>query len=254
MNYFKNFLAILLPSILINTYRRLKSSLSRYFFGYVALNNLDRQLEEYCNYSNGYYVELGANDGITQSNSFYFEKKKQWKGVLIEPSPNNYLKCRKNRDPSNKFFCNACVSFDYNQEYVEMVYANLMTISKNIEKDLDSESAFLNRSLKYLNKYEDHFTFGAKAKTLTDILKTANSPNIIDFLSLDVEGSEMEVLKGLDFASYKFHYLLIESRSLEILKEFLLPCGYVLESKFSQHDFLFKNQDSVFLSRMNSTS
>tara|TARA_Y100000389_G_C17467026_1_gene526592 strand:+ start:2255 stop:3019 length:765 start_codon:yes stop_codon:yes gene_type:complete len=251
MNYFKKFLLILLPSMLINLFRRIKGSLSRYFFGYVALNNLDRQLEKYCNYSNGYYVELGANDGIAQSNSFYFEKKRKWKGVLIEPSPNNYLKCREHRDPSNKFFCNACVSFDYKEEYVEMVYANLMTISQNIEKDLDSDSAFLKRSLKYLNEYEDHFIFGAKAKTLTDILITANSPNIIDFLSLDVEGSEMEVLKGLDFTSYKFRYLLIESRSLEALKFFLIPFGYILESQFSQHDFLFKNVDPALLAKTN---
>jgi hypothetical protein len=121
-----------------------------------------------------------------------------------------------------------------------------MTVSHNLEKDIDSESSFLKRSLKYLDKYEDHFTFGAKAKTLTDLLIEADSPNIIDFLSLDVEGSEMEVLKGLDFKKFHFHFLLIESRSIDILKNFLLRHGYVLEKKFSQHDFLFKNNNLSF--------
>ena len=231
------------PSFLITNLRVIKSSFHRNYFGYVALNNLDKQLEKYCNYFNGYYVELGANDGIAQSNTFYFEKKRKWKGVLIEPSPNNYLKCRENRDAANKFFCNACVSFDYTDEYVEMVYANLMTISHSLKKDLGNESAFLNRSLKYLNPYEDHFTFGAKARTLTSILIEADSPKIIDFLSLDVEGSEMEVLNGLDFSSYSFNFLLIESRSLEDLTKFLLTHGYILEKTFSRHDFLFKNID-----------
>lgn len=243
MKFFQKYLHMILPSFLVKFIRAIKNSFNRNYIGYVALNNLDKQLEAYCNYQDGYYVELGANDGITQSNSFYFEKKKNWKGVLIEPSPNNYLKCRQNRDPSNKFFCNACVSFDFKEEYVEMIYANLMTVSHNLEKDIDSESSFLKRSLKYLDKYEDHFTFGAKAKTLTDLLIEADSPNIIDFLSLDVEGSEMEVLKGLDFKKFHFHFLLIESRSIDILKNFLLTHGYVLEKKFSQHDFLFKNNN-----------
>lgn len=246
MKFFQNYLHMILPSFLVKLIRSIKNSFNKNYIGYVALNNLDKQLEAYCNYQDGYYVELGANDGITQSNSFYFEKKKNWKGVLIEPSPNNYLKCRQNRDPSNKFFCNACVSFDFKEEYVEMIYANLMTVSHNLEKDIDSESSFLKRSLKYLDKYEDHFTFGAKAKTLTDLLIEADSPNIIDFLSLDVEGSEMEVLKGLDFKKFHFHFLLIESRSIDILKNFLLTHGYVLEKKFSQHDFLFKNNNLLF--------
>lgn len=246
MKYFQKYFLMIFPSFLIKFFRSIKNLYYRNYIGYVALNNLDKQLEAYCNYQNGYYVELGANDGITQSNSFYFEKKKNWRGVLIEPSPNNYLKCRQNRDPSNKFFCNACVSFDFKEEYVEMIYANLMTVSHNLKKDIDSEGSFLKRSLKYLDKYEDHFTFGAKAKTLTDLLIEADSPNIIDFLSLDVEGSEMEVLKGLDFESFHFHFLLIESRSIDILKNFLLTHGYVLEKKFSQHDFLFKNNNLLF--------
>ena len=87
------YINMILPSFLVKLIRSIKNSFNRNYIGYVALNNLDKQLEAYCNYQDGYYVELGAHDGITQSNSFYFEKKKNWKGVLIEPSPNNYLKC-----------------------------------------------------------------------------------------------------------------------------------------------------------------
>jgi len=206
----------------------------------MSLDDLDKKLEKYCNYSDGYYVELGANDGITQSNSFYFEKKKNWSGVLIEPSPNNYLKCRKMRSSRNKFFCNACVGFDYKDKFVEMTYANLMTISNSLEKDLDNEKKFINQSSQYLKRYEDHFIFGAKARTLTSILIDAGSPEKMDFLSLDVEGSEIEVLKGFDFSRFSFKFLLIESRSPKQLSNFLLPHQYLLESQFSKHDYLFK--------------
>lgn len=237
--FFKN---ILMQSFhyLLKLYRAIKFKIHILFSSYMSLDDLDKKLEKYCNYSDGYYVELGANDGITQSNSFYFEKKKNWSGVLIEPSPNNYLKCRKMRSSRNKFFCNACVGFDYKDKFVEMTYANLMTISNSLEKDLDNEKKFINQSSQYLKRYEDHFIFGAKARTLTSILIDAGSPEKMDFLSLDVEGSEIEVLKGFDFSRFSFKFLLIESRSPKELSNFLLPHQYLLESQFSKHDYLFK--------------
>jgi hypothetical protein len=59
---------------------------------YNSLYKLGRQLGKYVNYDGGYYVELGANDGVTQSNSLYFEKHRSWCGVLVERSPPNFLK------------------------------------------------------------------------------------------------------------------------------------------------------------------
>lgn len=241
---FKNMLLQNFP-YLLKWYAVIRRKIYILFSGYVALNNLDKQLEKYCSYSDGYYVELGANDGIDQSNSFYFEKKKNWSGVLIEPSPNNYLKCRKIRSPRNKFFCNACVSFDYKEKFVEMTYANLMTISNSLKKDIDDDKKFINLSTQHLKSYEDHFIFGAQAKTLTSILIDANSPEKMDFLSLDVEGSEIEILKGFDFSRFSFKFLLIESRSLDELSNFLLPHKYFLESKFSEHDYLFKKYTNI---------
>ena len=60
---------------------KLKKSEKKYF----GLNQIDKKIENYLNYDNGFYVELGANDGIQQSNTFFFEKYRGWKGVLIEP-------------------------------------------------------------------------------------------------------------------------------------------------------------------------
>ena len=60
-----------------------------------GLNNLDLKLEKYLNYNNGFFIELGANDGISQSNTYYFEKNKNWNGVLIEPILHKYLELKK---------------------------------------------------------------------------------------------------------------------------------------------------------------
>ena len=63
-----------------------------------ALNDIDHKLEEYLPYKNGFFIEVGANDGFAQSNTYYFEKLRGWKGVLIEPIPDLYAKCLGSED------------------------------------------------------------------------------------------------------------------------------------------------------------
>ena len=83
--------------------------------------------------------------------------------------------------------------------------------------------------------------FDAIAVTLNQILITSNAPQNIGLLSLDVEGAEIEVLKGLNHTQFRFKYLCIECRNIEKLEKFLSDYGYVLEEKLTQHDYLFKN-------------
>lgn len=210
---------------------------------YLSLNQLDKKLETLLPHTNGFYVELGANDGLNQSNSYYFEKVKKWRGVLVEPSPNKFFECKKNRSSRNFFFCNACVGFDYKSNYVNMIYSNLMTISDSLNLNLEEKQTHLSKSKVHLKDYEDIIEFGSKAKTLTEILDLCGAPQIIDFLSLDVEGAELEVLKGINFDHYKFKYLLIEIWDLDTVNKFLVNAGYTLIDSLSHHDFLFKNNN-----------
>lgn len=221
--------------------RKLSYFLIKLRGGYFSLNKLDKQLEQYVNFDNGFFVELGANDGIQQSNSLYFEMKRNWRGVLVEPTPHNFLLCKKQRSIENNFFCNACVSFDYKDKYVDIRYANLMSISENLDLDLEDKEEHLLSGKKHLSSYEDIFSFGAVAATLTSILEKSNAPKVIDFLSLDVEGAELEVLKGIDFNKYSFKYMLVEVTDLNKIENFLNHHGYILEKQMSVHDYLFKN-------------
>jgi len=54
---------------------------------YFGLNNLDEKLEKYLNFDNGYFVELGANNGVHQSNTLYFEKYRGWRGGIDRANP-----------------------------------------------------------------------------------------------------------------------------------------------------------------------
>ena len=207
---------------------------------YFSLNSLDKQLEKYVDYDNGFYVELGANDGVNQSNTLYFEMKRNWKGVLVEPTPHNFILCSEQRSNKNKIFCNACVGFDYKDKYVDIKYANLMTISENLDLDLENKEAHIQAGEKHLTEKDRVFSFGSVAATLNSLLEKANAPSVIDFISLDVEGAELEVLKGINFDQFSFKYMLIEVRDLKRVEGFLKNHSYVLEKKFSAHDYLFK--------------
>lgn len=191
-------------------------------------------------YENGFYIELGANDGINQSNTYYFEKYKNWKGVLIEPIPHQFIACNQNRSLKNTIVCNACVSSEFNETFVEIAYSNLMSTAIGIESDVKNPSEHALRGKEFI-KNQPIFTFGAMAKTLTRILDENKAPKIIDFLSLDVEGVELEVLKGLDLNKYQLKYMCIELRNFEIVEDYLQNFGYSLVEKLSPLDYLFKN-------------
>lgn len=208
------------------------------FFG---LNEIDKKLLKYLNYDDGYYIELGANDGVTQSNTLFFEKNKNWKGILIEPMPSNYLLCKKNRSSYNHFFCNACVSFDYKDKFIEMIYSNLMTTALEVESDICNAKEHTNIGSSFLESKIDVFSFAAIAINLNAILLKCNAPKLIDFISLDVEGAEIEVLKGINHDEYRFKYILIESRDFIKLESYMNSIEYLKVDKLTEHDYLFSN-------------
>lgn len=206
---------------------------------YYGFNDLDRKLEKYIDYDSGFFVELGANDGINQSNTYYFEKYRKWRGVLVEPVPHNLFKCRENRSKENICFCAACVSFDYKDKFVEIAYSNLMSTPMGLDSDITEPIKQAEAGEKYLKNGECIFTYGAEATTLNDLLVKGDAPALIDLLSLDVEGAELEVLKGIDHDMFSFKFILVECRSPERLMKYLEKFGYSCVEKLSHHDYLF---------------
>jgi FkbM family methyltransferase len=208
---------------------------------YFGLNNLDEKLEKWLNYENGYFVELGANNGVDQSNTLHYERYKNWRGILVEPVPHNYLACRKVRSNENHFFCNACTSFEYQDKFVEIAYSNLMSTALGLDSDIAQPMEHAKVGRQFLEPTDDNLVFGAVATPLNILLQRANAPHLMDLLSLDVEGAELEVLRGIDHTTYRFKYLCIESRSSESLARYLKGYNYAFVEKLSAQDYLFQN-------------
>lgn len=190
-------------------------------------------------YRNGYYVELGANDGRSQSNSLHFERHKGWRGLLVEPSPTAFQHCVMTRSPRNAIVCACCVEPENAGALVPLEFFNLMTTRVDRNQDQDLETLLPSLRLNEGGDPDLAYRFGAEGRTMTSLLEEAGAPELIDFLSLDVEGNELNVLKGLDFSRYGFKYLLIEARNFQEVADFLLPKGYVFREQVSSHDYLF---------------
>ena len=233
----KNFIKSITPKFLLEVYYDFKNRRKTYY----GHHELDRKLKKYLNYKNGFFVELGANDGVRQSNTLYFEKNLDWNGVLVEPIKKKYLKCLKFRSNKNYFFNNACVSFNYKDNKVKMIYSDLMSSisGKEIYNKVDAKKHAYDGK-QYLNKNEDIEEVWVDTKTLNNIFEEINAPKLMDFLSLDVEGSEIEVLNGINFLTYNFKFILIESRDDEEIKKYLINKKYNFLEKISKRDLLFK--------------
>ena len=174
-----------------------------------ALMGMDLKLKNYLNFQDGFYIEAGANDGVRQSNTKIFEELFGWKGILIEPSISAYHECLINRPESIVINCALTDSDDI----------------KSINGDFDGNLMSSIGGIRRGNKYN---TIDVLSRTLTSILDEYNINNV-DFISLDVEGYELSVLKGFDMNRWKPKYILIEINGDDrtLIEEYLLPFGYI---------------------------
>ena len=193
------------------------------FNGY---DGLDKRMLKYINYRNGFYIECGANDGVNQSNTWYFEKTLGWKGLLIEPVEEVFDELKKNRSKRNFFFKKALRPFSYKY--------------KNVFLKINPKDSLSTRST--TDDIDSRVQIKVQSSNLNFLLDKIKAPKIIDFFSLDVEGDEFQVLKGINFKKYTFSYILVESYELKKLKNFFNNNNYKYVKKMSnRNDHLFKS-------------
>jgi len=149
---------------------------------------------------NGFFVEIGAYDGVNGSNSLYFEKNLNWTGMAVEPSPLQFSLLKKNR----KCICiNKAISKNTEKkEFIDII--NGLTMMSGINNDQ------YQKTLQILDK--DPRTKVEKIVIETETFKNVIGNNYsIDYLSIDVEGGEQDILDAIDFKLYDIKVLSIEN-------------------------------------------
>lgn len=139
----------------------------------------------------GYFIELGACDGLYLSNTLFFERELGWNGICIEPNNNYFNKLTNNRK------CNKSNELVYSEEGHILEFALDEATSGVVDNNI---GPFTNKK----------YTVKKQTTTLSKILDNYNAPPIIDYLSLDVEGQEYNILSTFPFDRFKFRCLTVE--------------------------------------------
>jgi len=172
---------------------------------------------------NGYFVELGAGDGMYISNSLFFERNRKWNGICIEANPKYYEDLIKNRVCNTSNFC----------------------ISDEDDKELDfavcDDISGAIMSIKPFSKC--HNIIKVKTKTLESVLKEYNAPKHIDYLSLDVDGHEYIVLKDFPFSKYIFNCITVAHNETLIGPKLRNQIRQLLE----KNSYVFKQENDDVL-------
>jgi FkbM family methyltransferase len=173
--------------------------------------------------TNGFFVDVGAADGVRFSNTLALEEL-GWAGLCIEPHPELFPKLENNRP--NSHCVNRCVG-------------NVTGFVDFCVADLDP---LLSGRVDTLGNYMGQKVTGKiiriESQTLTSILeafKVPRMPQQMHYMSLDVEGAEMEVLRGLDFSKYAFKAITVEHNFHPVLRP---QIRHILE----QHEYILAKE------------
>lgn len=201
-----------------------------------ALNNLDRALETRLNIDGGFFVEAGAFDGYTQSNTYYLERAKGWRGLLIEAVPTLAREARRERPNSIIVNC-GLVSDGYTEPEIRLRYGGTMTVVAGTP----GAEAWASEAQRNMALDEPEHEFAVPARTLSSVLDEVCAPEV-DLLSLDVEGYEADVLAGLDLDRHAPRFVVIEVdlRAERDRVEAVLGSHYKAGEQLSPVDLLFE--------------
>ena len=149
----------------------------------------------------GFFIEIGASDGFMLSNTLALEKY-GWKGIISEPS-SIYL------DKITKRRCIISTKAVFNESGLKLLFAevekfpDLSGLKDNLDKDMNH------------HRRNESKTVEVETISLNDLIEQNTSSKNIDYISIDTEGSEYEILKNFDFKKYNVEIFTIEHNFIE---------------------------------------
>lgn len=173
----------------------------------------------------GYFLDIGAHDGIYWNNTYILESKYNWVGICIEANPITFEELKNNRSAE-------CLNVCLDRSEGEVNFILKGALGGIVDQDVD-------------NKESDTGTdevIRLKTMTLISVLENHHAPSIIDYLSIDVEGAEERIISGFDFHKYIFRCITIE-RPTKFLRELFKDHGYILIKEIPTLDCFYIHQN-----------
>ncbi|CAN7584861.1 FkbM family methyltransferase [Neorhizobium sp. LjRoot104] len=178
--------------------------------------------------SGGFFVEFGATNGLINSNTWLLENELNWRGILAEPNPVWHAALARNRMVHIEHLCVSSRS----EEVVRFLATD------GVDPELSTIASFADG---------DHFAdvrrggtaLDVRTISLNDLLDKYDAPREIDYISIDTEGSELDILSAFDFARRRFNLISVEqnSKTEKGIGDLLLRNGYFrVFPQFSQWD------------------
>lgn len=195
---------------------------------YRSQNGEDRWLDAHFGGKRaGFFVEVGAYDGVNLSNTYHFEQS-GWTGILIEPDPEMADRCRRDRPRSLTFECAAGerageISF-YKVAGGEAYSTTSLSVAHRERLD---RMGLAWREVR------------VAVRTLDSILQEAHAPKV-DFVSIDVEGGELAVLRGFDIRRWKPAVVIVETNAARrdpAIRRYFVANGYAYRHSIDVNDF-----------------
>lgn len=190
-------------------------------------------------FEGGTFFEAGALEGLHLSNTLFFERERNWRGILVEMQPWFFPKIRENRPRSH------CVQAALGSERIDQLFLNAGDRS-GLLRHMDP------RSIVHLEEhYRDHTpkpvfqVLWVAVRPIMDVFAEAGMAHI-NYFSLDVEGAEIDILRTIDFSQVRIDLFTIEANSdkFQALRDLLEPHGYDflgalgVDGFFVRHDVL----------------
>ena len=198
---------------------------------------------------NGFFVEFGATDGITLSNTYLFEKYCNWTGIVAEPLPIWHNDLNKNR---KCIIDQRCVFSESNLEkkFVHTYESPELSGLEDELKDYSSLDIDFNAATR---KKKEIIT--VKTVSLEDLLEEHKSPKKIDYLSVDTEWSEYTILKNFNFKLYEISIITVEHNYIDVqrnnIRSLLEKNNFVrVFEKISRMDDWYINENNSVLKKL----
>ena len=167
----------------------------------------------------GYFVEFGATDGVLLSNTWLLEKHFRWQGICAEPNPKLFERLQRNRS------CRLSPACVYRTTGERMAFVLADAYGGLVDLGQDDQ---------HVEKRNAYAAVGDQIEVTTtslmDLLDQHNAPKVIDYLSIDTEGSELEILQGINWSRYQFRCITVEhnfTSQREGIEAILTAQGYM---------------------------